>query len=80
MGLTRNHNVKWVFMFLLPFIIILFSHSSLYGQWTYVAPPKGVSNRWFLRGVHFTSANEGWAVGIGDDDAYEKRGFAALPE
>ena len=32
------------------------------GEWLTVTPPV-VSDNWELRGVHFTSADEGWAVG-----------------
>jgi hypothetical protein len=37
------------------------------GSWTFVTPPS-VSLKWRLTGVHFTSSNEGWAVG------WKKRG------
>ena len=63
MGLTRDHSAKWVFLLFLPFVILLFSYSSARGQWVSVTPPD-VSTYWDLRGVHFTSVNEGWAVGI----------------
>jgi hypothetical protein len=33
------------------------------GVWTEVDNPPAVSDNWNLNGVHFTSENEGWAVG-----------------
>jgi hypothetical protein len=62
MGLMRNACAKWVFLLFLPFLFVLFSHSSAHAQWASVIPPD-VSEEWDLRGVHFTSADEGWAVG-----------------
>jgi hypothetical protein len=62
MGLTRNHCVRSVFVFLLPLMIVLFSDSSVYGQWTAVVP-SAINEMLELQGVHFTSADEGWAVG-----------------
>lgn len=47
----------------LSFILLISLTSFVYGQWTSVAPPS-VSSNWWLHGVHFTSADEGWAVGI----------------
>ena len=32
-------------------------------NWTNIEPPN-VSTSWFLNSVHFTSSNEGWAVGV----------------
>ncbi len=32
------------------------------GSWSFVTPPE-VSSDWGLAGVHFTSSDEGWAVG-----------------
>ena len=32
------------------------------GSWVSVAPSV-VSSHWYILGVHFTSADEGWAVG-----------------
>jgi len=61
MGLTRNQCAKWVFLFLLPSIIILFSHSLVRAQW-HLVYPQGITHS-NLSGVHFTSADEGWAVG-----------------
>jgi hypothetical protein len=67
MGLTRNHCVRLVFVFLLPLMIVLFSDSSVYGQWTAVVP-SAINEMLELQGVHFTSADEGWAVG---KDSYQ---------
>ena len=67
MGLTRNHSAKWVFLLFLPFIILLLSSSSVFGQWTSITPPA-VSGYWTLSGVHFTSANEGWVAGWDSDN------------
>ena len=39
------------------------------GTWTSVPPPSVPWNRWYLAGVHFTSADEGWAVGY-DEQVY----------
>jgi hypothetical protein len=49
-------------MFFLPFIILLTSYSSVYGQWK-AFTLLDVGWGWEIRGVHFTSADEGWAVG-----------------
>jgi hypothetical protein len=38
------------------------------GVWTHVSPPY-VSPGWSLRGVHFTSSNEGWAVGYDSENS-----------
>ena len=73
MGLTRDHSAKWVFLLFLPFVILLLSYSSARGQWASVTPPD-VSTYWDLRGVHFTSADEGWAVGMD----YSNRSAALL--
>ena len=62
MGITRSHCVRWVFILFLSFIIPLMSHSWVLAHWTEVIPPT-VSQNWDLYGVHFTSADEGWAVG-----------------
>jgi hypothetical protein len=69
--LTRNHSVKWVFLFLLPSIIILFSHSLVHSEWESVVAPPAVGYSWGLHGVHFTSATEGWAVGSDDNERTE---------
>lgn len=46
------------------------------GSWTNVPSPPYVSNEtWELEGVHFTSPNEGWAVGWGPISAYDNRGI-----
>jgi hypothetical protein len=37
------------------------------GIWTSIDPPN-VSSRWYLNAVHFTSSNEGWAVGIDSEN------------
>jgi hypothetical protein len=58
-----NLGQKCLFI-LLPFIILLCSNSSGYADWTVVNPPSVISD-WQLNKVHFTSANEGWAVGQG---------------
>jgi hypothetical protein len=69
MELKRNHCAKCVFVLFFPFLILLFSHSSVcgdwtsaYAEWTSVTPPT-VSETWWLKAVHFTSPDEGWAVG-----------------
>ena len=60
---TNKASLCWlVFLSFLLFAVLLFSHSSVYGQWTSVTPPT-VSGDWYLNAVHFTSENEGWAVG-----------------
>ncbi len=72
MTLTANNHSKWALALLLPFIILLLSHSSVRAQWTSVPPPT-VDGNWFLTGVHFTSANDGWAVGtnyVGADSSH----------
>ena len=61
MGLKRGCYNSWIFL-LIVLCSLLFSKSSLYGQWTSVTPPT-VSVDWLLAGIHFTSADEGWAVG-----------------
>ena len=53
---------KRVGVFIISLSLLLFSSSFVYGQWDSVNPPS-VSSAWDLYGVHFTSANEGWAVG-----------------
>ena len=54
---------KRVSVLFLAFPILLFPNSLVYSQqWTSVPPPP-VSTRWWLNGIHFTSPDEGWAVG-----------------
>ena len=60
--LTRNDRWKRAIIFFLPFFILLLSHSSVYAEWTMVTPPTG-NQYWEVVRVHFTSTNEGWAVG-----------------
>ena len=62
-----KHFSKWFYLISIPIFIILCLQSSAYGQWKSVTPPT-LSGEWTLLDVHFTSANEGWAVGYG---AYE---------
>ena len=57
-----------MFALFLPLIMLLFYHSSVHAQWTSVTPPTVRAGNWFLNGVHFTSANEGWAVGASYND------------
>ena len=58
-GMLKKHVLISVF----PFCILLFSSSLVYGQWPSAALPS-VSSDWALYGVHFTSPDEGWAVGV----------------
>ena len=58
----RNHCAKKFYVIFLSFSVILFSYSSVLAQWISVTPPA-VSDGQYLGGVHFTSADEGWAVG-----------------
>ena len=62
MGAKKNHCLKWYFKLFLPLLFLLFSCSLVHAQWTSVTPPT-VSGDWWLDGIHFTSPNEGWAVG-----------------
>jgi hypothetical protein len=62
MSIKRNHFAMLMFLLFLSFIIVLFSHSLGLAQWTSVTLPAECEF-WELYGVHFTSANEGWAVG-----------------
>jgi hypothetical protein len=55
---------------LIPFIILLFSITLGYADWTPVSPPD-VSQNWGLFRVYFTSSENGWAVGT---DYSNKRG------
>ena len=58
----------WILLAVLG--VILLSHSFVYGGWEKVNPPA-VSLDWTLYGVHFTSRDEGWAVG---SDFVNKKG------
>ena len=62
MGLVRYHFVKWSFVLLVPFLALLVIQSSAYSQWTSVTPPT-LNGEVQLLDVHFTSVDEGWAVG-----------------
>ena len=54
--------IRRMLILCISLFIIISSGSLAYGNWLYVTPPS-VSSNWYLNGVHFTSANEGWAVG-----------------
>jgi hypothetical protein len=43
-------------------ILLLCSSTFVCAQWSSASPPS-VSTNWWLTGVHFTTADEGWAVG-----------------
>jgi hypothetical protein len=58
---TRYHWAKRFFLFFLLFVVFLFLQSSAYAQWTRVISPTVNDSN--IYGVHFTSADEGWAVG-----------------
>jgi len=47
------------------FVILLFSNTSVYGQWSVVDPSTlpTISSDWGLESIHFTSSNKGWAIG-----------------
>ena len=47
------------------FVILLFSNTSVYGQWSVVDPSTlpTISSDWGLESIHFTSSNRGWAIG-----------------
>jgi len=66
MGLKRSRYITWIYL-LFVLSILLFSESLLYGQWKSVNPPT-MSGSQAFNGVHFTSANEGWAVGSDYND------------
>ena len=70
---TNNRPSKWIIIILVTSVVLLFSHKSAHSQWTSVVPPA-VSDVWSLNGVHFTSANEGWAVGEDAANADNERG------
>jgi hypothetical protein len=56
-------NPKNRILVLLIFSITLpLSNSLVYAEWTVITPPVS-SSLWSLTGIHFTSTNEGWAVG-----------------
>ena len=74
MSLARNHFTKWIFMLFLSLITLSLLYSSLHARWTVVTPPIAISDREFW-GVHFTSADEGWAVGY---DGPNRRGALLL--
>jgi hypothetical protein len=65
MRLTRNHSIKGIFIFFASLLTLLFVQSLAHSQWTSVTPPT-ITGDWNLLDVHFTSANEGWAVGWDD--------------
>ena len=48
------------------------------GTWTTVAPPTVSTGWWELAAVHFTSADEGWAVG--NNISEDRAGSAPLPQ
>ena len=58
---------KRVGVIIISLFLLLFSSSFVYGNgvpgWDSINPPY-VSSGWWLEGVHFTSATEGWAVGL----------------
>ena len=58
---------KRVGVIIISLFLLLFSSSFVYGNgvpgWDSINPPY-VSSGWWLEGVHFTSATEGWAVGF----------------
>ena len=71
MEMQRNRWSQQVIMLFLPFIFLLFLQSLAHGgQWTSVVPPS-VSTPGYLAGIHFSSDNEGWAVG---EDSKNKKG------
>jgi len=57
---------KRVGVMIISLFLLLFSSSFVYGQWDSINPPSSFSSLWDLQGVHFTSATEGWAVGLDD--------------
>jgi len=61
MGLKRSCNNSWIFL-LIVLCSLLFTESTLYGQWKSVNPPTMSGSQTF-NGVHFISATDGWAVG-----------------
>jgi hypothetical protein len=62
-----GHHAKGSFVLGLFFTILLIANSSVYAEWTVVNPPSvGSYMDMELFDVHFTSTNEGWAVGLVD--------------
>ena len=61
---------KGVFLLVLLFTFLTYPNSRVYAEWSVISPPY-LSPNWYLNGVHFTSSNEGWAVG---DDSVNERG------
>jgi hypothetical protein len=62
--------IKRFLLGLIPFVILLFSISLGYADWTPVIPPD-LGTNWGLQGIHLHSATNGWAVGT---DETNKRG------
>ena len=54
---------KRVGVIILYLLVVVFWSSFVYAQWTSVVPPSGTAG-WVLQAIHFTSPDEGWAVGL----------------
>ena len=57
-----SEHKKRVLILGLLFAILWIVNTSAYAEWK-VVPLPYVSSCWYLQAVHFTSSNEGWAVG-----------------
>ncbi len=53
---------KWLLVSTIFFFILFGVYLPGYCEWASVSPPS-ISSNWSVNSVHFTSPNEGWAVG-----------------
>ena len=68
----RDCSYRTVVIGLLALTMLLLSGSLVDAGWVTISPPD-VSSDWSLYGVHFTSADEGWAVGSETYDILGRR-------
>jgi uncharacterized protein YbdZ (MbtH family) len=69
----RNGSYRMLVIGLLALTMLLLSGSLVFAGWFALSPPN-VSSDWSLYGVHFTSADEGWAVGSDISNMLSKKG------
>jgi len=69
----RNGMCRAVRVGVLVLMLLLLPGSLVFAAWVNLSPPA-VGEDWALYGVHFTSADEGWAVGSETYDIVRRRG------
>ncbi len=69
----RNGMCGAVWFGVLVLTLLLLPGSPVFAAWVNLSPPA-VGQDWGLYGVHFTSADEGWAVGSETYDIVRRRG------